>query len=108
MYDQEGKPVKIRLFALIKENWKYLRKTVFKPYIKMLCLRMILFYQRHLSAHNCKFTPTCSQYTLESINNKGVILGILHGACRIMRCHPWTKGGYDPAPEKRALKKWLL
>lgn len=108
MHHQEGKAVKVRFFALCRGNWKYLRRTVFKPYLKMLCLRMILFYQRHLSRHDCKYTPSCSQYTLESINNKGVILGILHGAWRILRCNPWTKGGCDPAPEKHALKKWLL
>ena len=94
--------------SLVRANWKYLRKTVFKPYLKMLCMRMILFYQRHLSHGTCRYRPTCSQYTLECINNKGVILGILLGTWRIIRCNPFVKGGYDPAPEKYFKKRWLL
>lgn len=88
-------------FPLVfQENARYLRKTVFKPYLKMLCMRMIVFYQKHISKHTCLYRPTCSQYTLECINNHGVVLGILMGACRILRCNPFSKGGYDPAPEK--------
>ncbi|MBQ8885593.1 MAG: membrane protein insertion efficiency factor YidD [Clostridia bacterium] len=75
--------------------------------MKMLCMRMILFYQKRLSRHTCLYRPTCSQYTLESINNHGVIIGILLGMWRILRCNPFSKGGYDPAIEKRG-KKWLL
>ncbi len=93
---------------MLAENAKYLRKTVFKPYLKMLCLRMILFYQRHLSKHTCRYTPTCSQYTLECIHNHGTVVGILLGTWRILRCNPWSKGGYDPAPEKYRKKRWLL
>lgn len=104
----ERETVSIGFFALFIGNLKYLRKTVFKPYFKMLCMRMILFYQRHLSKHTCKFRPTCSQYTLECINNHGAIVGILLGCFRILRCHPWTKGGYDPAPEWYFKKRWLL
>ncbi len=94
--------------SLLRWNGKYLRKTIFKPYIKMLCMRMIIFYQRHLSQGTCKYRPTCSQYTLECINNKGVLLGILLGAWRILRCNPFSKGGYDPAPEPYFKKRWLL
>lgn len=102
------KNVKVAFFPLMAENARYLRKRVFKPYLKMLCMRMILFYQRHLSLHQCKFRPTCSQYTLESINNRGVVTGILLGAWRILRCHPWTKGGIDPATECYRKLKWLI
>lgn len=105
---QKREAVKIQLFPLIKISVKYLRKTVFKPYLKMLCLRLILFYQKHLSPHTCLYTPTCSQYTLECIHNHGVIKGILLGAWRILRCNPLSKGGFDPAPEKWRKKKWLL
>ena len=100
--------VNVSFLSLWKENQKYLRKRVFKPYLKILCMRMILFYQRHLSRHTCLYKPTCSQYTLECINNHGVLLGILLGAWRILRCNPLSKGGFDPAPERFLKKRWLL
>ena len=100
--------VSIGFFSLLIGNLKYLRKTVFKPYLKMLCMRMIRFYQKHLSKHTCLYRPTCSQYTMESINNQGVILGILLGTWRILRCNPFSKGGYDPAPEWYFKKRWVL
>lgn len=108
MYDQKRENVKVDFFRLVRANVKYLRKTVFKPYLKMLCLRLILFYQKYLSLHSCRYTPTCSQYTLESINNRGVVLGILLGSYRILRCNPWSKGGYDPATERYFDRRWLL
>ena len=74
----------------------------------MLCLRLILFYQKYLSKKTCLYTPTCSQYTLESIHNNGVIAGIILGAWRIIRCNPFTKGGIDPAPFPYYKKRWLL
>ena len=82
----------------LKAYFRYLRKHVFKPYLKMLCMRAIIFYQKYISKGTCMFRPTCSQYTLESINNNGVILGIILGIWRILRCNPFHKGGYDPVP----------
>ncbi len=97
---------KVSLSDLRFSNGRYLRK-IFRPYLKMLCMRLIIFYQKHISRHTCLYRPTCSQYTLECINNKGVIAGILLGAFRILRCNPFSKGGYDPAPEN-GHKKWVI
>ena len=65
---------------------------------------LIRQYQKYLSPHlgaNCRFTPTCSQYTLEAIEVHGAFMGLLLGFYRILRCNPLCKGGYDPVPAKR-------
>ena len=85
-----------------------MRRTLFKPYLKAACMRLIVFYQRHISRGTCMFTPTCSEYTLRAINNNGVVLGIFLGLWRIMRCNPLTKGGHDPAPENFFKVRWVL
>ena len=91
----------------LRKFFRFLRKRVFRPYLKMLCMRAILFYQKYFSKKTCLYRPTCSQYTLEAINNLGVILGIRCGAWRILRCNPFSKGGYDPAPENYFKVRWL-
>lgn len=108
MYDRKGETLNLSLSLLARENAKYLRKKVFRPYLKMFCMRLIRLYQKYLSRHTCMYTPTCSQYTLESINNCGVVFGILLGAWRILRCNPFSRGGYDPAPENFFKKRWVL
>lgn len=86
---------------------KFLRRYVFRPYIKMFLSRLIVLYQRTLSRHTCLYEPTCSEYMLRSINNIGVILGIFCGCWRILRCNPFSKGGYDPAPENYFKVRWV-
>jgi len=44
----------------------------------------------------CRFYPSCSQYAVEAIEKDGLLLGILKGIKRVSRCHPFSKGGYDP------------
>ena len=111
MYIEKSATLSLQWKPFFTENARYvykvLRKKVFRPYLKAFCMRLIIFYQKHISKHTCLYRPTCSQYTLECINNHGVVVGILMGAWRILRCNPLSKGGYDPAPEKRQ-KKWLL
>jgi putative membrane protein insertion efficiency factor len=69
--------------------------------MKRLSLALIKLYQVTISQvtpHNCRFTPTCSQYTYEAISKFGLIKGTWLGAMRIARCHPFHPGGYDPVP----------
>lgn len=47
---------------------------------------------------SCRFTPSCSQYTLEAVQKYGVLKGSWLGGRRLLRCHPWNPGGFDPVP----------
>jgi hypothetical protein len=45
---------------------------------------------------SCRYKPTCSEYTYEAVKRYGTMKGLLKGFKRILRCNPWTKGGWDP------------
>ena len=63
---------------------------------------MIRFYQKYLSPlkrhSTCKYVPTCSQYAIEAYERFGFFRGTLLAVWRILRCNPFSKGGYDPVP----------
>ena len=66
----------------------------------ILCIRG---YQKFLSPlknpmYRCIYTPTCSQYAVEALQKYGAIKGTYLACKRILRCHPFAKGGYDPVP----------
>ncbi len=70
-------------------------------WVRQLVVLPIRIYQRTISRitpPTCRFSPTCSQYTLEAIENRGVLIGGLYGAWRILRCNPFVEGGWDPPP----------
>lgn len=92
----------------LKKCYKFLRKRVFKPFIKMLLMRLIILYQRTLSRHTCLYCPTCSEYMLRALNNHGVIIGLIMGCWRLLRCNPFSKGGYDPVPENYFKLRWVV
>ena len=68
--------------------------------VRILC-DLIRWYQQGISAQRpyrvCRFTPSCSQYMLEALQRFG-LKGILLGSWRLLRCQPFSRGGYDPVP----------
>ena len=73
-------------------------------FFQKLFLLMIRFYQAAISPHlgkNCRFTPTCSQYAYIAITRFGPIKGTYLAIKRLLKCHPFHAGGYDPVPEKK-------
>ena len=68
--------------------------------MKRLILKIILFYQKNISPLKrsacCIYTPTCSEYTRQAVEKYGALKGVCLGIIRILRCNPFSKGGYDP------------
>jgi len=76
--------------------------------MKYILLKLIKIYQKLLSPDHggilsyfkplgvCKFRPTCSDYTYSAINKYGILKGCYLGFKRILRCHPFSRGGWDP------------
>lgn len=74
-----------------------------KPILKEVLFFVIYFYRVCISPlflSPCRFSPSCSQYTLDAIERHGPFLGIYLGVKRILRCQPFFPGGYDPADRK--------
>jgi uncharacterized protein len=62
-------------------------------------ITLIKAYRRFVSPMlppSCRFTPSCSLYTLQAVERYGLIRGSFMGARRVLRCHPFSKGGFDP------------
>ena len=68
---------------------------------KRILIRLIRLYQRYISPvkyTRCPYFPTCSVYGLEAIEKHGALKGSILAVWRILRCNPFSKGGYDPVP----------
>ena len=73
--------------------------------MKRVAMALVRFYRKYLSGRKptptCRFTPTCSAYSLEAFETRGFFVGLALTVWRILRCNPFCAGGYDPVPEKR-------
>jgi len=72
--------------------------------LKSLALLLLRGYKLFISpmlGQTCRFCPSCSSYSMQAIERFGFFRGCYLTARRLMRCHPWNPGGYDPIPEAR-------
>jgi len=79
--------------------------------LKQLLILIIKIYKRFISPllpSSCRFYPTCSSYALEAIERFGAFEGSILTIKRILRCHPFNPGGYDPVPKKEELLELKL
>jgi putative membrane protein insertion efficiency factor len=77
------------------------QESYFRGFPRRLVLLLIRFYQRAVSPHfpaSCRYIPTCSAYAYEAVQKHGIIRGLFLAGKRILRCHPFHPGGYDPVP----------
>lgn len=71
--------------------------------LKKLLIFPIKLYKKYISpllGNHCRYWPTCSIYMIQAIEIHGAVKGLILGTWRILRCNPWSKGGYDPVPPK--------
>jgi hypothetical protein len=75
--------------------------------VKRALLLLIGAYQRWVSPalpRRCRYEPTCSAYTAEAVRRFGAVRGFLLGGWRLLRCNPFSHGGFDPVPERFTLR----
>lgn len=76
--------------------------------MKRVLIWLISFYRKYLSplkSTKCPYFPSCSQYGLEAVQKYGAIKGGFLSIWRILRCNPFSKGGYDPVPSMKTKKE---
>lgn len=72
--------------------------------IQKSALSLLKIYQKHVSpklAPRCKFYPTCSNYAIQAVEMHGAVVGMALTLWRLLRCNEFSRGGYDPVPEKK-------
>ena len=88
----------IKDFLQDKDPWKTGKEKKISLYVIIFIIKIYQFIISPLLGPNCRFTPTCSSYSILAIKKFGIKKGIILSIKRIGRCHPWSKGGYDPLP----------
>ena len=79
--------------------------------MRHLLIGLVRLYRLLLSpwvGGQCRFYPTCSQYTIDALERHGAAAGTYLGAARILRCQPWCRGGHEPVPEVFTWAPWRL
>jgi putative membrane protein insertion efficiency factor len=74
---------------------------------RLLFVLPIRAYQRLVSpllGQHCKYYPSCSEYAVQAVQRFGILRGLVLAGWRLLRCNPWSNGGYDPVEEQRLFK----
>ncbi len=75
--------------------------------LRSIVVAPIRLYQRTISPllpRSCKYEPTCSHYAVDAVRTEGVLRGLVLAGWRILRCNPWSHGGYDPVSAQRVFR----
>jgi putative membrane protein insertion efficiency factor len=76
-------------------------------FARRLAIAPIVFYQRFISPalpRRCKYEPTCSLYAVQAIRRFGILRGLVLAAWRLLRCNPFSHGGFDPVDAQRLFR----
>jgi uncharacterized protein len=74
---------------------------------RIVLVTPIVVYQRYISPglpRRCKYEPTCSRYALDAVRDYGILRGLALAGWRLLRCNPWSYGGYDPVEAQRVFR----
>jgi putative membrane protein insertion efficiency factor len=75
--------------------------------VRAVATAPIVLYQHAISPalpRRCKYEPTCSRYAVDAIRRYGILRGVVLATWRVLRCNPWSDGGYDPVQAQRLFK----
>jgi putative membrane protein insertion efficiency factor len=72
--------------------------------IAVLPIRAYQLLLSPLVGERCKYYPSCSEYAAQAVQRYGILRGLVLGGWRLLRCNPWSQGGFDPVEEQRLFK----
>ncbi|HEY2283469.1 MAG TPA: membrane protein insertion efficiency factor YidD [Solirubrobacteraceae bacterium] len=81
--------------------------SAFARAARAVALAPIVVYRKAISPalpRRCRYEPTCSRYAIDAIGSYGILRGFVLASWRVLRCNPWSDGGYDPVQAQRVFK----
>jgi putative membrane protein insertion efficiency factor len=75
--------------------------------LRNVAIAPVLLYSRFISPaipRRCKYEPTCSHYAVDAVREYGILKGVVLAGWRLLRCNPWSYGGYDPVEAQRVFR----
>ena len=84
------------------------RSTARRPIVTRIAIAPIRIYQRYVSSalpRRCKYYPTCSEYAVQALSSYGILRGSVLAAWRLLRCNPFSHGGYDPVSAQTLFRR---